>query len=177
MFLVSHSLELRAKEIRSWLPKHASVALIVAAVYFEWALSRALIGLSRRPNQDVRDDLQKTYGLARYENRWRKELTHLLNAQPLSDVVRDWDAVLCAFKARNVLVHGRDRFTPKMAQPHVESLLDAVSDVCVYCLRNGVDINRRLPQRRRKRFPDIINHVRRAKPGEAFVVTVNGKIT
>jgi len=26
-------------------------------------------------------------------------------------------------------------------------------------------------------FPDIINHARRAKPGDAFVVTVNGKIS
>jgi hypothetical protein len=26
-------------------------------------------------------------------------------------------------------------------------------------------------------FPDIINHARRANPGESFIVTVNGKIS
>jgi hypothetical protein len=40
-----------------------------------------------------------------------------------------------------------------MARPEVESLLDAVTDVCAYCRKHGVDINRRLPQRRQRRQP------------------------
>lgn len=151
MFLVSHSLDTRAKEIRSWLAKHPSIALVIAAVYFEWAVSRALIALSQRPNQEVRADLEKTYGLRRYEKQWQREAGHLSGWQPLATVVRDWDSVLQAFKARNVLVHGRDRYTLNMAQPHVDALLAAVSDLCTYCLTQGFDINRRLPQRRVKR--------------------------
>ncbi len=151
MFLVSHSLETRASEIRSWLPKHPSIALVIAAVYFEWAVSRALIALSRRPNQEVRADLEKTYGLGRYQRQWKREIEYRSNWQPLASVVGNWDGILRAFDARNVLVHGRDRYTPNMAEPHVQSLLRAVSDICVYCRDEGFDINRRLPQRRAKR--------------------------
>jgi hypothetical protein len=82
---------------------------------------------------------------------WRSELGHLPNAQPLSRVVKDWHGVAVAFDSRNRLVHGRDRYTPKMAAPEVKSLLAAVSDVCAYALSQGVNINKRLPQRRQKR--------------------------
>lgn len=150
MFLVSHSLDTRAKEIRSWLPKHPSIALVIAAVYFEWAICRALIGLSKRPNKQLREDLKDYHGLEAYKDLWRDELQHLDGAQRLPEVVSDWQAVKSAFNARNVLVHGRDRYTPKMATPHVETLLAAVADICAFTVENGVDINQRLPQRRVK---------------------------
>jgi len=156
MFLVSHSLDVRAKEIRSWLPNHPSISLVVAAVYFEWATCRAIIGLSRCPNVEIREMLAETYGLGRYKDLWRDELGHLPDAQPLSKVVSDWSSVTDAFKARNLLVHGRDRYTQNMAAPKVESLLAAVSDICAYSLKHGLDINKRLPQRRRKRMPTQI---------------------
>jgi hypothetical protein len=152
MFLVSHSLELRAKEIRSWLPKQPSVALIVAAVYFEWAICRAIIGLSQRPNKEVRQSLKKVHGLDAYKDSWRGELGYLPDAHRLPQVVNNWHRLTLAFDARNLLVHGRDRYTPNMATPLVESLLAAVSDVCAYCVNHGVDINKRLPQRRQKRI-------------------------
>ena len=151
MFLVSHGPEYRAREIRSWLPKHPSVALVVSAVYFEWTLCRAIVGLSKRPNKEVRADLVTKHGLGAYKDFWRDELAHLPTALSLPRAVRDWHAVTKAFEARNVLVHGRDRYTPNMADPHVECLLSAVSDIIAYCLENGLNVNRRLPQRRTKK--------------------------
>lgn len=151
MFLVSHSLDLRAKEIRSWLPKHPSIALVVSSVYFEWTICRAIVGLSKRPNKEVRRDLERIFGLDKYKDFWRDELGHLPNAQTLPLVVKDWQGIKAAFDARNVLVHGRDRYTPKMAAPKAESLLGGVSDICAFCLKHGLDINKRLPQRRQKR--------------------------
>ena len=157
MFLVSHSLETRAKEIRSWMGKHPSVSLIVAAVYVEWTMSRAIVGLSRRPNQEVRALLERTYGLDRYRKLWNAEMQHLHDARGLPDLIRDWNAVRLAFAARNVLVHGKDRYTPNMAKPHVDALIAAVSDICAYSLNNGVDINQRLPMRRVKHVPPEID--------------------
>jgi hypothetical protein len=151
MFLVSHSLELRAREIRSWLSKNASVALVVSAVYFEWALCRAIIGLSRRPNKEVRKDLEKKHGLGAYKDFWRAELGHLPNAKTLPEAIKNWHGVTAAFDARNVLVHGRDRYTTNMVLPKIDSLLAGVSDISEYCMQHGVDINQRLPMRRRKR--------------------------
>ena len=150
MFLVSHSLDVRAKEIRSWLPRHPSVALVVASVYVEWTICRAIVGLSRRPNKEVRKDLSTKYGLSAYKDFWRNELGHLPDAKSLPQVVKDWNGVTVAFDARNLLVHGRSRYTPNMATPKVESLLAGVSDICAFCLRHGLDINERLPQRRQK---------------------------
>jgi hypothetical protein len=151
MFLVSHSLDIRASEIRSWLPKHPSIALVVSSVYFEWTMCRAIVGLSLRPNKEVRKDLERIYGLAFYKEFWRKELGHLSGAHTLPLVVKDWNGITTAFDARNVLVHGRNRYTPNMAAPKVESLLAGVSDVCDFSLKHGLDINKRLPQRRQKR--------------------------
>jgi hypothetical protein len=68
MFLVNDSLENRARELRTWLGKHPSVALLVAAAYFEWTVCRAIIGLSRRRNTDVRQSLRSIYGLERYKD-------------------------------------------------------------------------------------------------------------
>jgi hypothetical protein len=150
MFLVSHSLEVREREIRLWIPKHPSVALVITAVYFEWTLCRAIVGLSKRPNKEVRRDLERIHGLSAYKEIWRKETEHLPGAQTLPELAGDWFAVTKAFEARNVLVHGRDRYTQNMVRPAIESILNAVREVCDYCTNQGLDINRRLPQRRQK---------------------------
>lgn len=150
MFLVSHSLEVRANEIRKWLRSQPSVALLVAAAYFEWIVCCSILGLSHRPNADVRTDLVRVYGLDKYKDFWQGELDHLDGAKRLTEVVADWHGVTKAFDARNRLVHGRDRHTRKMATPHVEALLAAVSEIHEYCLAHGVNINQRLPIRRRR---------------------------
>jgi hypothetical protein len=150
MFLVSHSLEVRAREIRGWLRQNASVALVVSATYFEWSVCRAIIGLSARPNAEVRAALANTYGLDRYKEVWWHETQHLPNALRLPQLVADWQATKEAFNVRGALVHGRDRYTPNMASPHVEALLNSVADVNRYALEHGVDIGKRLPMRRRK---------------------------
>lgn len=154
MFLVSHSLDVRAKEIRGWLYGQPSIALLVAAAYFEWTVCRVILALSRRPNLDVRQDLVRVYGLEKYKAFWQAELEHLTGAQRLTELVTDWQAVTEAFYARNRLVHGRDRYTRKMAEPNVEALLTAISEMHDYALSQGVNINHRLPVRRRKQEMD-----------------------
>jgi hypothetical protein len=134
MFLVSHSLTVRVREIRLWLHSQPSIALIVAATYFEWTVSRAVIGLSRRSNLELRHDLGRVFGVDRYKEFWWAELKHLTDARRLPEVVKDWKATINAFEARNRLVHGRDRYTRNMAAPKVEALLEAVSDVHAYSL-------------------------------------------
>jgi hypothetical protein len=153
MFLVSHSFEIRANEIRRSPHNQPYVAVLVAAAYFEWTVSRAILALSWRPTAEVRRDLVLVYGLEKYKAFWRAELQHLVGEPRLTEVVTDWQGVIAAFDARNRLVHGRDRFTRKMAAPHVEALLTTVSEIHEYCLSHGVNINRRL--RVRKRRPQV----------------------
>ena len=149
MFFVGDTPEVQGRQIRNWLSDNPSVALVVAATYFEWTLCRALIGLSVRPNTAVRGDLANVFGLDRYKEFWRFELGHLREARRLPEVVKDWKSVTDAFDARNRLVHGRDRYTRKMASPHVESLLRAVADLREYSLTHGCDVAERLPVRRK----------------------------
>jgi hypothetical protein len=151
MFLVSHSLDIRENEIRSWIPKHPSVALLVAAVYFEWTLCRAIVGLSQKPNLDVRKDLERSYGLAAYKDVWKRETAHWPDAKTLPQLVKDWQEVGKAFDARNKLIHGRDRYTQNMVRPGIDAILSAVREICAYSASRGVDLNVRLPQRRRKK--------------------------
>jgi|ERR1043166_173735 hypothetical protein len=152
MFLVSHSLDTRERgEVRSWIPKHPSVALVVAAVYFEWAICRAIIGLSKRPNKEVRRDLKRAHGLGAYKDIWRREIEQSPGAKTLPQAVKDWHGVTVAFAARNILVHGRDRYTQNMVRPRIDSILIGVRDICTYCASRGLDINKRLPQRRLKK--------------------------
>jgi hypothetical protein len=148
MFLVGHSPKSRAYEVRAWLNTHPSVALLLAATYFEWTLYRAIIGLSIRPSVQIREALACVYGLDRYKDSWREEVLHVREYRRLPEVVSDWQAVTKAFDARNRLAHGRDRYTRNMATPHVDALITAVSEVMAFSLANGVDINRRLPVRR-----------------------------
>lgn len=151
MFLVSHSLDMREREIRSWIAKHPSVALVVAAVYFEWTVCRAIVGLSKRPNKEVRRDLERIHGLAAYKDIWRSEIAHLPGAKTLPQAVKDWHGITLAFEARNVLVHGRDRYTQNMVRPRIDSILAGVRDICACCSDHGLDVNNRLPQRRQKK--------------------------
>lgn len=126
MFLVSDSLENRARVIREFLHKHPSIALIVAAVYFE-------------------------YGLEKYKELWWNETRDRPGALRLTQIVHDWDAVLRAFDERNQLIPGRNRHTRNMATPHVEALLAAVADLNRFCSSCQVDLNQRLPVRKRSR--------------------------
>jgi hypothetical protein len=149
MFLVSDSPDRRAHQIRYWVHEYPSVSLLIASAYFEWTICRTLLALSSRPNRQIRDDLEKVYGLDRYKDFWWTELRHLEGRLRLPEIVGDWQGVTAAYNARNRLIHGRDRYTRNMASPKVDCLLAAVNDLRKFALNHGVDINRRLPVRRR----------------------------
>lgn len=64
--------------------------------------------------------------------------------------VRDWLSVMKAFDARNrLVVHGRDRYTAKMAAPHIEALLKATGELREFSRSRGCDVGKRLPIRRK----------------------------
>ena len=148
MFLVADSLEQRARVIREFLRKYPSISVVVAATYFEWTVSRALIALSRRPNKEVREALGRVRGLPAYSRLWWDQLQDVPAARRLTEVVSNWAAVNNAFKERNALVHGHNRHTRNMATPHGEALLKAVEEVYKYGQIQGLDLGRRLPVRK-----------------------------
>jgi len=150
MFLAHDTLEQAA--IRLWrvFQLEPSIALVVAAAYFEWTVSRAIMFLSITPNVELHEKLRKTYGLEKYKDLWKVELSDRAKHRRLPEVVVRWKEVTDAFDARGRLVHGRDRYTKNMAKPVIETLLAACSDVRKYCESHGCDLTDRVPVRRRK---------------------------
>lgn len=146
MFLAGDNTALRERKVRSFLAEEPSVALMVAAVNFEWTVSRAVMFLSTTKNTKLHNEMIKFHGPDNYKKLWKQEVVpqgHLTLVQ----VIPNWDDVLKAFDERNRIVHGKKRHTRNMATPHVEALLAAVSAIATYCDARGKPLTRRMPVR------------------------------
>ncbi len=121
MFLVSDGLVGAESKIRKLSAHEPSIGLVVAAVFFEWTLSRAIICLGHSTNEQLRKKIKDSYGLERYKELWVEEI----DGKCLPQVVKSWSNLRSAFGARNVLIHGRDRYTQKIATPDFDAFLAA----------------------------------------------------
>jgi hypothetical protein len=149
MFLASDSKERRESKVRRFLATDPGISLLLAAVNFEWTVCRAVLFLSKRPNSELRVMMGNYYSLDAYKDLWKSEVSAGSNFDALAVVVRNWSSLREAFKARNRLVHGRDRYTQNMAAPHVEALLHATGYVDDYCSLLDHPLLGRMPIRRR----------------------------
>lgn len=150
MFLSSDRVTHREQKIRQFLVSDPSVALVLGAVNFEWTVCRAILFLSHTANATLREKMRDYYSLDKYKQLWNEEVVASNAALPLPKVVRNWSKVRDAFRARNLLVHGKDRYTRNMATPHVDALLEGVRFVESYCEDRGNPLYERMPVRRRK---------------------------
>ena len=148
MFLASDQKEQRERKIRHYLASDAGMSLVLAAVNFEWTVCRAVLFLSCSPNSKLRARMRKYCSLDDYKKLWQLEVVATIGRKPLAKVVRNWSSVRRAFDARNRLVHGRDRYTKNMAEPHIESLIKGVAYVDDYCKLLGYSLHDRMPIRR-----------------------------
>jgi hypothetical protein len=149
MFLASDSKEHRESKVRRFLTTDPGISLLLAAVNFEWTVCRAVLFLSKRPNSELRLMMASYYSLDAYKDLWKSEIVAGSNFNPLAIVVRNWSSLREAFKARNRLIHGKDRYTKNMAAPHIEALLQATGYVDDYCSLLGHPLLDRMPTRRR----------------------------
>lgn len=149
MFLVGHKPSYREKRIREFLQSEPEIAVLLAAVHFEWTLCRAILFLSKTPNVVLRDKMASYYGLDKYKDLWRDEVVASVGGERLTQVVQNWSSLREGFSMRNQLVHGRDNCTRNMATPKVEAMLQAASDIERYCASKGADLYSRMPVRRR----------------------------
>ena len=91
------------------------------------------------------------YSLDAYKDLWRSEVESPTHPTGLARLIRNWADVRKAFVARNILVHGKGRYTRNMAAPHINALLEGVSYIDAYCRSRGVSLERRMPVRRKGR--------------------------
>jgi hypothetical protein len=111
--------------------------LLLAAVNFEWTVSRAVLFLSQSPNAELRARMERCSSLDAYKDLWKSEAMAARQCKPLANVVRNWSSVRKAFVARNGLVHGRFSYTRKQARPYIDSLLKGAGYVDDYCKSLG----------------------------------------
>ena len=113
MFLAGEPAQYREAKIRTWLHTEPSIALVVAAVHFEWTICRVVLFLSSRSNREIRKELAAVYGLEKYKDFWRMEIVSRRGGYSLPSIVGDWKAMTDAFKARNRVVGDSVRLHPQ----------------------------------------------------------------
>jgi hypothetical protein len=146
MFLVKDTPAQRERRIRQFLASDPPIAVLLAAIHFEWTVKRAILKLSVRPTAQLRGDLAETFGLERYKDAWSAELG--LPGMPAVVGRSLWHRVTIAFRLRNQIVHGAGGCSQSHAEPRVNALLDAAERLRALAADRGSDLYTKLQVRR-----------------------------
>ena len=145
MFLVGDTADERRERILKFLAAEPAIAVLLAAIHFEWTLKRAILKLSDEPTASLRAELARVYGLDTYKAAWREHVV----AATLPQIVRNWSEVTQAFKLRNALVHGAVGCSARFAKPRVNALLKAAAAMQGFANSRDHDLYSKLKTRRR----------------------------
>ncbi len=150
-FLVGDNQASRHDRIRSFITSGDPViAVLLAAVDFEWTVRRAILALGKKPTVIIREKiLRHCHGLKAYSDPWRSEIKpkHLVG---LADVVGNWDDFKKAYQLRHTLVHGAQGTTgTQYAAIRVDAMLSASKAIATFCTNHGTHLFSRLPVRKR----------------------------
>jgi hypothetical protein len=149
MFFVSDTQAKRHKMIRSFLKgdRH-SIAVILAAVDFEWTVRRAILSLGSLPTTEIRASLESYRRFEDYKDFWNSHVKPRLNVT-LVQVVGDWSNVRKAFDSRNRLVHGITGAIKRGdAENRTHAALNASQDLEAFCEKNGGSVYQRIDRRK-----------------------------
>ena len=132
MFFVTDSQTQRHSRIRSFLnDDSATIAVILAAIDFEWSIRRAILALGSSPTKHIREVVFEQFhgGYDNYGKVWKQEVTVWLG-QSLVQVIPHWSRLADkrhgAARLRGQIVHGaRVSVSEDYAKPRVEDWLKA----------------------------------------------------
>lgn len=152
MFLATDKLEHRHKKIRSFLPSEPVIAILLAAVDFEWTVRRAVIALGSSSNRTIRDTvLYRCSGPKEYKEAWKKEVKPRFQ-KGLAEIVPNWEFVKDeAFLLRHQVVHGLKGLpSSKITSERVEAFLAGSVAISDFAKVHEVELfGKRLPVRRK----------------------------
>lgn len=150
MFLISDDQAGRHEVIRSFLTEaQAPIAVILAAVDFEWTVRRAVLSMGTNPTQYIRRNvMNRNSSLDHYKQSWKSEVfPHLQKTLP--DVISNWSRVQQAFRQRGRLVHGVvGTVKLDVAETSVTDILLASLQLEQYATKNGGTLYRRIIRRK-----------------------------
>lgn len=148
MFLVKDCSQQREERIQEFSQEDPSLSALLAVIHFEWTVRRAMIALGTLPNVEVRKKLAYCHGCDKYKNVWKEEVFPNVE-QRLPEVVSDWQGLQKSFRLRHRLVHGISSCGSAYAVERTAWALDACRDVRELCTNYGVNLDSRLPVRKR----------------------------
>ena len=148
MFLVKDSSPSREERIKQFLPGDPPLAALLAVIHFEWTIRRAIIALGTSPNVEMREKLIRCHGCNAYKDLWKDEVFPKIKLR-LPQVIKNWDGLVRAFRLRHRLVHGVTSCGIDYARERVYWAIDGANDVRAVCLAYSIDLDSRLPVRKR----------------------------
>lgn len=152
MFLVSDTSESREIRIQNLLVDEPPLAALLAVIHFEWTIRRSIIALGSSPNVDVRKKLEGCHGHKKYKELWKQEVFPRVDKR-LPEIIKNWDGLQKSFKLRHNIVHGVSSCgKSEYTQERVQWALDAAIDVRNFCTVHKVNLDSRLPIRRKSKI-------------------------
>lgn len=152
MFLVKDTSESREARIQTILIEDPPLAALLSVIHFEWTVRRAIIALGASPNVEVRKRLERCHGDDKYKDLWRDEVFPKRHKR-LTEVVTNWEGLRSSFRLRHKLVHGVQTCSEDHAAERALWAIAAAVEVRSFALNHGIDLDARLPVRRRSGKP------------------------
>lgn len=152
MFLVSDSQGRRHAKIRSFLKDEPVIAILLAAVDFEWTVRRAIVAMGHGPNRRIREELLvRCHGAEDYKEAWKAEVVPRFGSS-LPSAIPNWSTLKGdAYPLRHRVVHGTVGIPPREKNRNaVEAFLAASTSLAEFAAANQVELfGKRLPVRRK----------------------------
>lgn len=162
MFFVSDSQQSRHDLIESFLKEDsATIAVILAAIDFEWTIRRAILALGCSPTKYIRLEVlgnkNQRGGPDAYKKAWNDEPFKYLGKR-IDEAIPHWskltDPVLGALRLRNQIVHGvRGSVSVQLATNKVQDFLKASKSLEQLAQKYNTSLYNKRIVRRKKRGP------------------------
>ena len=151
MFLVKDPAIAREYKIRELGTQEPAWAVILSVIHFEWTIRRAIIAMGTSPNVEIRAKLKSCHGCDKYKDLWKEEVFPNMELR-LPEIVTNWDGLRRAFRLRHRLVHGVGSCGLEYAQERMIWAINATVDVRKLCEARGINLDSRLPVRKKLKF-------------------------
>ena len=149
MFLVHDTHEERLELIRKLAKIDMAVAVIIAAMYFEWTYRRAILALGCSTTKVIREEILDGATFNDYPRIWNKEVYPRLNIH-IEDVLKNFTFKNNpALTLRNKLVHAESGTVKSdYGNEKVEEIISAIEGLNKFALKYYEPLSRKIVRRK-----------------------------
>ena len=154
IFSVGYGSKKREEKILQYLEEDYIVAIILAAVHFEWMLKRTILKLSKSPTKKLRKTLENVFLITSSNNQkilqkvWISEVANEYKNASFGTVLPNFTSIKDKSKfVRGFLVHGNGLTKKSNTKSAINEYLRATQKLREFALKNGHDLDKRLNAR------------------------------